>query len=267
MTKLKVLFLSGVTALSPVTKMKAQVNHARQEIQKIVVTEFKKADINPTDMYISQNELNKYVGNNLTKIKDFDGNGDAKLNIDEFKNFILGVRSQNQTVVNRGSTSKTTAKVNVSKKFKTKKELLAESIDIKRKLKYYLSDDGMKKTTKSGQFGNVKIVREFQRDKILNTVLRINADNLTYVLDGSSLYNFYQSIVHTTEHGNPCRSNFGKQLCAHFGNVLDDYATKFKMHSKDLDRSINYVKNGGFLSLDRACKAMHIEMKDALTLF
>lgn len=61
--------------------------------------EFTKADNNPTDYYINQEELNEYTKNPEHVVLRFDKNSDRKLNIDEFKTLIknsLGINNSSK---------------------------------------------------------------------------------------------------------------------------------------------------------------------------
>lgn len=49
-----------------------------------VKKEFRKADVNPCDSFVSQAELNAYMGNTLTKVVKYDVSKDSLLDIDEF---------------------------------------------------------------------------------------------------------------------------------------------------------------------------------------
>ncbi len=86
------------TALTASTAVIAQQNNRLQERQRQFLTEeFRKADTNPQDFFVSQDELNTYMGNPDTKVSDFDSTKDGLLNIDEFSSIVTGKKVTQQT--------------------------------------------------------------------------------------------------------------------------------------------------------------------------
>lgn len=284
MGNIKTLLMGSTMLLSPVQHAQAQLNKAQAQIEKIAITEFKKADIAPVDMYISQKELSKYAGNNNVKLSNFDTNSDSKLNIDEFKQFLFGNKKSNNTAATQQP--KPAQAVNAKpatankpvQKVKTPGQLMQEATNIIKSVDYYCSKDPksagrIKKFIKEGWslllFGDYKVYAyQFHDGKIYDNIKKINTDNLKYIVNRKSLSSIYYSAEHNGYGLGYYRNNkevlsgknvYSNKICTHLGNVLDAYATKHKMHNEELNRMIYSIKGGDPTNLDNVVKYMNIK--------
>lgn len=92
-----ILLTASLAALPMISN--AQNKNINEAFDKFVYEEFTKADNNPADYYINQEELDEYSKESQHKIASFDKTGDGKLNIDEFKSLIktsLGINNSSQ---------------------------------------------------------------------------------------------------------------------------------------------------------------------------
>lgn len=87
---LKTIALATALTVGTIGAAQNRLQNAQKEL---LVGEFRKADNNPQDYYITQDELNAYMGNDSTNVNTYDQNEDGKLNIDEFTN--IGSQEKN----------------------------------------------------------------------------------------------------------------------------------------------------------------------------
>lgn len=242
------------TALTVGTAGAAQ-NRLQDSHKQFVTSEFRKADTNPQDYFISQNELNTYMGNNNVNVKDFDITGDNQLNIDEFGSIISGHPLKTAQQQNKNSTVTAPKKTTTAQSQKIQQE----AKDIADKIKYY-----EKYYYSSASVPNCSNV------DVYNTAKRINVDNFIYVAKYLNAHNdgtLADKVILYKYRDNGPKSGVYEQKCYyatpildHLGNVYIEY---FKKHPEkntphnrslinDINKSSNLWLRARLGSLDKA---------------
>ena len=157
---IKTIALATALTTGAPTVTSAQ-NRLQDSYKQFLTTEFKKVDINPQDCFVSQAELNEYMGNEDMKVASFDTTNDGLLNIDEFSSIIVP--------------NKKPSKVQESKEIK--EEIKKDTYDIVKKLGYYAFNK-TKTVTVPGLLWGTNSYQKYDENKIVSTIKRINKDNI-----------------------------------------------------------------------------------------
>jgi len=97
----KVMSILLVTPITSGTPAEAQNNRLQERHRQFLTEEFRKVDKNSQDFFISQKELNAYMGNPNSKVEDFDTTSNGLLNINEFESILTGEKKKHNQYRNQ----------------------------------------------------------------------------------------------------------------------------------------------------------------------
>ena len=251
--------VSALTAGSPAT---AQTNRLQEGYRRFLTEEFRKADKNPQDFFISQEELNNYMGNPDTNVEDFDTTSDGLLNIDEFKSILTG---------EKGTQSAQQPKTLQTQSVQQAKDQQLQTLPLfyypqtslilstTNKFPNSQMTSGVKSKTRSvepppsgheiykelirliehpepkvvpGILWGTRTIHPIDKNKLLATYKKINADNLKDVLqdvDGTSAYNRFARLytrVYRAYYGSRTEVKYEGKLFDHMIKIIEDLAKK-----------------------------------------
>ena len=231
-------------ALTASTAVIAQQNNRLQERYKQFLTEeFRKADTNPQDYFVSQAELNSYMGDEDTKVSNFDTNNDNALNIDEFGSVLTGIKSTqvqkqttatNQTQTTQQNTQtqwhapflaqQTQAQRTTNVQAQKKQQEVRQIVDNLRYYEKYYWDNA---NAFKPDYPDCEAI------DVVNTVKRINADNIVDVAKALGVHNNGQLInkLLVAKHAPSDWHNYeffkySRLVLDHINNVFSDYLNK-----------------------------------------
>lgn len=228
------------TALTAGTAVMAQNNRLQERQRQFLTEEFRKADTNPQDFFVSQDELNTYMGNSDTQVSDFDSTKDGLLNIDEFSSIVTGKKVTQQTQPT--SQAQTT---NVQNNQTQRAPFLAQQPQAQRTTNV----QAQKKQQEVKQIvDNLRYYEKYYWDNasafkpdypnceaidVVNTVKRINADNMVDVAKALGVHNNGELInkLLVAKHAPSDWHNYkcfiySRLVLDHINNVFSDYLNK-----------------------------------------
>lgn len=269
--------LASAMAITPSVKTDAQNNKLQERFNQFITAEFQKADTSPTDYYVTEEELSKYLNNSDNiQISDYDMNNDKKLNIDEFKKIILGVKNNSNKVPNEQAAPQKSPVEEGLPSYSQRPVQKTQTTTLKNPTKSYSStrQDARNiisklynfrtrtETTPGRLWGtNTRNLLDF--DAAYNDLKNINADNLIAVVKEAGRFRGNPSptvddvyIIHTDMVNRAMRIHdknkhpYCDKVAKYLGKVMDDYATKHNLHYDKLDECLAVIRGGYALKRD-----------------
>ncbi len=252
--------LAATAIMGSAVVLNAQNNKLQDKFNQFITDEFRNADTNPTDYYISADELKNYLGTeSQIKLSDYDTNGDGRLNIDEFAKLALGMKKCDTPAKTSGQ--KTPAQATGSK-------AIGHSREEARAIVNSILNMKINKITEPGRLFGTNTRYEYDYDNAYKNIQRINAENLItvvnefqkeYLSDNPNIANIYKCAVHPSRsevtyrpEGHEDYPEYEAKVRKHLVNVMQDYATKHGLHYEKLDDTLAAARAGRVTALEEA---------------
>ncbi len=151
-------------------------NNRTETANNIIYKTFNMLDNAPKDMYISQKEINE-LGIDNFQMSLYDKTNDQLLNIDEFKSIFQetqNIQSNSQSISSyQGQRANKTSQ-------NTIKDVRNEARKIANDINHYAKET--KSTIVPGIYWGVNVKMEYEPEKLLDAILKIDENNIEYVI-------------------------------------------------------------------------------------